>query len=131
MFGVISFLSVIIAAIAKIAIGMFWYSPRAFGQKWQQLSKIVPNKDKMPIAFVGMTLNAVITAAVLANLIARTHSSDIASGFIIGLMCWVGFSMPISVCGFLWEDKPLELVFIQTGHELVSLVVMGVIIGLL
>lgn len=131
MFEVVNFISVIVAAVAKIAIGMFWYSSKVFGDKWLQLSKVTPDKDKMPVAFVGMTINAVITAFILASFAAGMHVNDIAAGLVLGLKCWIGFAMPVSFSAYFWESKPLELVMLNSGYDLVALASMGAVIGLL
>ena len=67
MLEVVNFIAVIGSAVVRIAIGMFWYSEAGFGKQWKKISKVKPDKDKLPIAFVGMTINSVIAALILAN----------------------------------------------------------------
>ena len=131
MFGPVSFVAVIAAALVKIVLGMFWYSDNGFGKKWKQLSQVKPDKEKLPVAFVGMTINSVIAAFIFATFAVHMHVTDIATGFMMGLKLWFGFVMPFAMSGYFWENKQLELVFINSGYELVALVAMGVVIGLL
>lgn len=129
MFEVVNFVAIVGAAIVKIGLGMFWYSDAGFGKQWKKLSKVKPNKDKVPVAFVGMTINSVITAFVLAGFALHLGATDLASGAALGFKCWMGFVMPFSMSAYFWENKPLNLVYINSGYELAALVAMGVVMA--
>lgn len=131
MFGITSFVGVILAAAAKIAIGMLWYSPKVFGSWWQKVSGVNTDKDKMPVALVGSTLMAVVTASVLASLAIKMHIVDIYSGAMLGFGAWLGFALPVHLAAFFWANNSIQLVILNSGCDLASLVVMGIIIALL
>ena len=40
----INLIAVLLAAVAMMAVGFFWYSPKGFGKQWMQLSGITPDK---------------------------------------------------------------------------------------
>lgn len=50
----VSWLGVIVGAIAAFAFGWLWYSPMLFGTKWAEGSKVQMNTaDKMPMDAMG------------------------------------------------------------------------------
>jgi hypothetical protein len=128
----ISWLAVIVAAVVKFLIGWGWYSPMAFGKQWRQLSKMTPEMVQaglMP-ALVAEAIGDLIMAYVLARFIAHYGDYGFGGGLLIGFMAWLGFVAPVMANQIFYECKPQELVAINLGYLLVSLLVMGAILGI-
>lgn len=132
----VNWLAVIVAAIANMAIGFAWYSDGLFGKHWRKLSGVSegkPTQDWMIKMMVLGMAGALLTAYVLSHDTAFAQSylgtTGVALGAMTGFWNWLGFMFPISLSGYLYEKKPIELVCINTGFWLVSTVVMGIIIA--
>jgi hypothetical protein len=78
--------------------------------------------------------SALIMAYVLshATVFAQSYlnTTGVTSGLMSGFWNWLGFMFPILLGGYIYEKKPLKLVWINSGYWLVSLLAMGVIIAL-
>ena len=135
----INWLAVIVASLVAFGIGWVWFSDMGFGKPWRKLmgvkdSSIKPGSDfmfKMLVLGLGST---VLMAFVLAHAqeFAMTYLNE--TGLTLGLMTgfwnWLGFMVPLFVSSFLYEQRPLKLVVINSGYWLTSMLVMGVIIAL-
>ena len=128
----ISWLAVIIAAVVKLAIGAGWYSPALFGKQWQQLAGITAAQVQaglMP-ALIAEAIGDLIMAYILARFAAHYGAVNLIDGVIVGFMAWLGFVATILANQIFYERKPQQLVAINGGYLLVSLVVMGAIVGM-
>ena len=128
----ISWLAVIVAAVVKFLIGWGWYSQMAFGKQWQQLSKTTPEmlQAGMMPALVAEAIGDLIMAYILARFVAHYGDFGLGGGLLIGFMAWLGFVAPVMANQIFYERKPQELVAINLGYMLVSLLVMGAILGI-
>lgn len=130
----INYLAVLVAGVATWIIGALWYSPVLFAKPWMAAHGYTPEKMQgmkagMMRAFIGSFICYLITAAVLAVLMAMTGSVGIGAGIKLGVLCWVGFSAALFLTQNLYSDKPLTVFLIDTGYHLVFLIVMGAILS--
>ena len=128
----ISWLAVIIAAVVKFAIGAGWYAPQVFGKQWQQLIGLTPAQVQaglMP-ALIAEAIGDLIMAYILARFAAYYGATDLVQGAVVGFMAWLGFVATVMANQIFYERKPQQLVAINAGYMLVSLVVMGAIVGI-
>ena len=131
----INYLAVLVAAVAAMAIGAFWYSPIGFGKQWMKLSemtekKIEDEKKKgmgktYAVAFAG----TLVMSFVLAYFVDYTQAMTIAEGIQAGFWLWLGFIATVQLGIVLWEGKPIKLYLINSAHYLTTLVVMGAILA--
>jgi hypothetical protein len=129
----ISWLGVLIAAVAKFFIGFAWYSPILFVKPWLELTGLTNEKVQAGLmrALIAEGVGNLIMAYVLARFIAHYGSNDLVGGAFIGFMAWLGFVATVFANQIFYEQKPQQLIFINGGYMLVSLIVMGGIIGIL
>ncbi len=131
----VNYIAVIVASIVSFVIGMLWYSPFLFGNLLMKASGI-NKKDiekskkkgmgkKLLIAFI----TTIIMVYVLAYLLDILNYNDAVSGGLVGFLIWLGFMATIGLGRILWEGKTFSFYLINTLHELVSLVVIGAILG--
>jgi hypothetical protein len=137
MFMGINLWSVLVAAVASMILGFLWYSPILFANPWMRLMGIDPN-DKAKLAEIrkgagklyGLAFVAnIVSAAVLAKIIAITTVDTIPYGMKIGFAVWLGFVTTVQLTGALFGKQPSKLYLINTGYQLVCYLVMGAILA--
>lgn len=127
----ISWLAVIVAAIVKFAIGAVWYQP-LFGKRWRELMKVPEGSmteglaQGMIVGFVG----DLVMAYILARFVAHYGDGGIGGGLLVAFMAWLGFVATLMAGQIYYEKKPMELIAINAGYQLVGLLVMGAIFGI-
>jgi hypothetical protein len=123
--------AVLAAVVARQALGFAWYSPFLFGRQFAQASgqgEAEPQPRLMkPLA--ADVLGAALTALVLAHVISYAGVIGPFFGALVGLMCWVGFTVPAAVAPTLFERRPLKLFALQSGYMALALAAMGAILG--
>ncbi len=129
----INYWAVLVAAIVGMAIGAVWYSV-LFGKKWMELmnldeKKMEVLKEKAKWSYVWGFLTLLVMAYVLAHIVDYAEAATWLDGLQAGFWIWLGFVATVMLGGVLWEGKPFKLYLIGAAHELVSLLVMGVILA--
>ncbi|HKM47910.1 MAG TPA: DUF1761 domain-containing protein [Terriglobales bacterium] len=125
--------AVLVSALAAMVIGFLWYSPILFANPWMRLMGFDPN-DKAKIAemqkgagkIYGLAFVAsLVSAVVLAKIIAVTSVVSIPYGMKVGFAVWLGFVTTVQLTGALFGKQPTKLYLINTGYQLVCYLVMG------
>lgn len=134
----VNYLAVLIAAVASMVVGFLWYSPVLLGKPWMKLmgytteSMKAAQKEMMKTYGVSFVL-ALITAYVLFHVITMSEAyfgySRLMTGLTSGLWMWLGFVMPVQAVDILFGKRVPKLFAINTGYQLVSLLVMGSVIA--
>ena len=126
-----TYLGIILAAVASIAIGMFWYSQKGFGKKWMELSGVSPDKSRLAISMTGMVISSLIAASVLSWVIGIAGVTTISDALVTAFILWVGFSALIHLESFLFENKPFTLFILNSSYRLVSMLVgAGILVSI-
>jgi len=127
----VTFLPILIAAIANVVLGMVWFNPRVLGNAWMRAGNITPSEDakkKMPImAFIAF-LAAMLVAYVMNHFGIAWGVFDWIGAVELAIWCWVGFVGPTMLGLVLWEGKPIKYYAIVAGHWLVSFILMALIL---
>lgn len=129
----VNFLAVLVAGVVSMGFGVFWYGP-LFGKQWARLmgfssDKLSEMKERGMIkVYLVSFATELVAAYALAYLIALTGSYAIPVLASLVFWLWIGFPVPTLVGDILWEGKPLTLLFINAGHRLLSIALMGLII---
>lgn len=135
----VNWLAVIIAAAATMAIGFLWYSPMLFGKTWMKImghtaEGMKKEQKEMGKWYALSAVAALVTAYVLSHVMALSenfyHYTPVMTGVISGFWMWLGFVGPVQLTDVIFGKRNWTLFGINTGYQLVSLLVMGVIIGL-
>ncbi len=139
MLGTINWLAVLVAGISSFVIGGIWYSPGLFGKIWMKdngltVSEVRKRAKEKIVAWT--VLFSLLMSASLALFLA--FSKDGCNGCIPA----VGMSRgaTIGLIGGIWtfcataihsvfEEKTWRLVLINGFYSVVSLTMMGAIIG--
>lgn len=136
----VNYLAVLVAAIASMAIGSFWFSMKGFGKQWMELSGITPGtvdaaktkgmQKTYAIAFVGSLVMSYVLAHALVFASAYTQTSGVSAGLMVGFWNWLGFVAPVTLGVVLWEGKPWKLWILSNAYYLITFLVMGLILVL-
>lgn len=129
----VNYVAILVCAVASMVVGYFWYSKMLFGKQWMRLSGITEadinkGKDKMPVTYGTMFVASLVMAYVLAHFISFANAVTITDGIMTAFWAWLGFVATTFLSGSLFEGKPIKLYYIQAGHYLVSMAVMGAIL---
>ena len=136
----VNYLAVLLAGIAAMVVGFVWYGPMLFAKEWMKLmghtaESMKGAKDEMAKTYSISFVLALVTAYVLAHVMFLSQNffqnPMLTTGLMTAFWMWLGFVMPVQVTDVLFGGKKWKLFAINTGYQLVTLLVMGVIIGLL
>jgi E3 ubiquitin-protein ligase DOA10 len=132
----VNYLAVIIATLVSFFIGFLWYGP-IFGKIWMKLNNIKSKDVKkakengmlkpMIINFIG----TLITAFVIASLIATLNLTTLNAAITLSFLLWIGFIASTTLLGsVLWDNKPWGLFILNGAYWLVNLEILSIIISL-
>jgi hypothetical protein len=131
--GGVNWLAVIVATVAGVIVGFIWYAPPVFGRRWARASGIeLPQPGQaQPTTYLAGLVVALVTAYVLAVLSGGLGVASLVDGAIVGILVWLGFVATWLASGVFFERRSTEWWAINAGQAIVSLVIMGAIIGLM
>ncbi|PWK78697.1 uncharacterized protein DUF1761 [Mucilaginibacter oryzae] len=122
--------AVLVAALSAFLVGGIWYSPALFANAWMTDNKLTreelraSNKGR---AFGFTAFFSIIMAVNLAMFLADAKTTLILGtlwGFLAGI--WTFCAIAIHS---LFELKSWRLILINGGYSIVSLTLMGLILG--
>lgn len=131
----VNWVAVILATLSSMIVGAIWYARSVFGNKWIKLVKL--NEQQLQKgaakAIILTVFVSLITAYVLAH-VSFLSNAFFKHSFFQDAVCtafwmWLGFTAARFITHDAFEKRPFKLTFINITHELVTLLVMGAIIG--
>lgn len=123
-------IAIIVVTILNIILGMLWYSPKFLGTIWAKAHNFDLSKlHAGPMHYVGAILVSLLTACVFFALIYWFDVTTIQEGVGLAFFIWLGFIVTTHFSGVLWAQKPLTAYFIDTGFQLISMLMMGAILS--
>lgn len=129
MFANINYLAVAVAAFAHLVVGALWYSPFAFGPMWSQ--EVKTSGKPGAIDFVSEFVLGLIMAGVLACFLGKLHVDCLFDAMKTAFWVWLGFVATVQYSGVIWAKKSIRLFTIEAGAMLVSLLLVGAVLGFL
>jgi hypothetical protein len=128
--------AVLLATLSSMVVGSVWYTPKVFGNYWMRVAKVSPSgeaKDAVKPILITLVVSF-ISAMVLAGSAAISQhfygGNFLANTLITAVILWAGFTAARFITHDAFEGRPAGLTILNCAHELVTLVVMGLIIGL-
>jgi len=128
--ALINWPAVIVAALSAFMVGGLWYSPKVFGTAWMAANNLTmedTQKSSKGKIFGFTALFSLIMSANLAAFLA-TPTTTASWGATAGLLAGVWTFGAIAIHS-LFELKSWKLIFINGGYSVVSLIIMGAILG--
>ena len=126
----LNYWAILASGLSTFLIGGIWYSPAIFGKVWMKENGFteegLKNGNMLKIfglAFVLGLIAAINLAMFLGGEV------NIAMGAFYGFLAGFGWVATFIGTHYLFERKSFKLFLINAGYSVVSLTVMGVIIG--
>lgn len=129
--------AVLAAAVVAMVLGFLWYSPLLFARPWMILMGYDP-EDKAKLAemqkgagkmYAISFVASLVSAAVLAKIVAITTVNSGFYGMKVGFAVWLGFVTTVQLTSVLFAKQPTKLYLINTGYQLVCYLAMGAILA--
>lgn len=133
----VNYWAVLVAGASSLAVGFVWYG-LIFKDEWIRLMGFTPESMKSMsmtptrayiLQFLASLVMACVLAAVLYYKSLYFNLGGAMLGATVGFWAWLGFVAPVSLGSVLWEGKSWKLWYINASNYLVTLVIMGVILG--
>lgn len=133
----VNYWAVLAAMLSSMVVGSIWYARPVLGNLWMKLAKIDMSKDTgsvwKPIAITAVV--SLITAYVLAHVAYLSNqffgNSFLQDALTTAFWMWLGFVAARFITHDVFEGRPAKLTLLNIGNEFVTLMVMGLIIGLI
>ena len=127
-FAGISYLAVVVAAIAGYAFGAAYYM--TLSKQW--MAALGPMKPTTSSAapFVIAFVAQLVIAYFLAGLIGHLGDVTVLRSVISALFVWLPFVLATMIVNHRFQGSSWTLTLIDGGHWLGVFVVMGIVIGL-
>jgi len=123
----INLYAVLAAWIFHTVSGLVWFQPMLFGNEWSMLTRqnLSPAKKWLIPGLIGHL--AMVFVLVLFIKMANIDSG--LGGLLIGLLCWIGFVVPLEIGELIWEKIPFRLFLIRIGNQFIGMGISGFILG--
>lgn len=131
----VNYWAVIVATLSTLVVGSVWYTPKVFGTRWMRLAKVDPKVAEAagiwPI--VVTVIVSFLTAWVLAGAVYISwefyQGAFLTASVVTAVLLWIGFTAARMITHDAFEGRPPALTTLNLAHELVTILVMAVIIG--
>ena len=125
-----------LGAVIAMAVGFVWYMPSMFGRIWMSgmgtsVKDLDARKKKMNMGLLfGMQfVGWILGAYVLAHFAGYANANTPVLGMQTAFWAWLGFMMPVNLGATLWGNHGWGSFAVTTGYNLVSLLIIGALIG--
>jgi hypothetical protein len=133
----INWLAVVLATVSAMVVGMIWYAKPVFGTIWMHLAGLSQERMKKNVVWpmVSAVVGSLVTAYVLAHMAYVAHAffqnSFLMDAVTTAFWLWLGISLTTLVIHNSFEQKPWRLTWLAAGNRFATIMIMGLIIGLL
>ena len=131
----INWIAVLAATVSAMVVGFIWYAPSVFGNTWMAMAKVEGTNKGMFGAMLSAVIGSLLTAYILAHVSYLAHAFFKNSFFMdaVNTAFWLAIGIAATTLAIhsSFEKKPWKLTAIAIGNRVVTLLVMGAVIGLL
>ena len=125
----INWLAVVAAAVSRMVIGFLWYGP-IFGNTWMTaLGRTREEIGGANSSYAVAAGSSLVMAAAFALLLTIGTGVTLVSGIVWGLVLAIGFAVTSTLTAAAFENRNWTVVGLSVGYDVISLVVMGAILG--
>ena len=133
---IVNWWAVLAATASSLVVGSVWYSMSVFGKPWAKLAHVDTDKNKGMFKPMATTIVvSLITAYVLTHVSYLSNqffgNSFLQDSLTTAFWMWLGFTAARIITHDAFEGRPTKLTAITLGNELVTIMVMGLVIGLI
>lgn len=131
----INYWAVLLATASSMLVGSVWYAPKVFGTRWSKLAKV--DTDRPGATAVWPIITTIIVSFITAWVLAGASSiawhfyggSYFWGAIVTAVTLWAGFTAARFITHDAFEGRATSLTTLNIAHELVTVVVMAVLIG--
>lgn len=131
----INYWAVLLATASSMVVGSIWYAPKVFGTRWSKLANVDMDRPGATaiLPIIVTVFVSFITAWVLAGATSISwHFYD--GGYLLNavgtaVILWAGFTAARFITHDAFEGRPTSLTVMNIAHELVTIVIMAILIG--
>jgi len=131
----INYWAVLIATASSMVVGAVWYTPKVFGTRWAKLANV--DMDRPGATAVVPILVTIVVSFITAWVLAGATAISwhfYGGGFLVAalgtaVILWAGFTAARFITHDAFEGRPSSLTVMNIAHELVTVLVMALIIG--
>lgn len=131
----INYWAVLLATVSSMVVGAIWYARAVLGERWARLAKVdldAPGSTAV-LPMITTVLVSFVTAWVLAGAASIAwhfyEGSYFWAAVVTAVTLWAGFTAARFITHDAFERRSTKLTTLNIGHELVTILVMAVIIG--
>lgn len=133
----VNYWAVLLAALSTMVVGSIWYSKGVFGNLWAKLARVNLNRkvtgSEMFILMSSAFVASAVTAYVMAHVTFLSHNffgnSWMQDSLTTAFWLWLGLVATRLYVHDAFENRRKKLTLLNVAHELVTILVMGAIIG--
>jgi hypothetical protein len=131
----LSWLAVLVAALAYFAIGAMWYAPPVFGKAWMAAGGMEPPEAgtrPSPAIYLTPLIGSLLSAVALGMLAEASGTDTFGEGVVLGLVVAIGFAVSIAFVTAQFESqKPKPMVWgaVNAGYHVVGSLIAAIIIA--
>lgn len=128
-----SWISVIVAAVASYGFGAVWYMTLA--RPWMAAAGVAadasgkPVNDAGPIPYVIAFVCALLVAGMMRHVFALSGIDGAGAGLVAGLGLGLFIALPWIATNYAFAGRPAMLTLIDGGYATIGSAIMGVILG--
>ncbi len=123
-------LAIIVGVILYMAIGMLYYSPLLFGNRWVEVLNIKPEHPNYGLLSFVTVVTSILLYVVLQLAQAQTIVDGALIGASIGIIVALAYAKDF-IFGLATHSKNSRIVyFIAVGYHLIALTVIGAVMML-
>ena len=137
----INYWAVLLAAVSSMIVGSLWYMPSGFGKAWMRMTGVKMDKMRgttpgaMAWMYGSVFVASLVTAYILAHVtfLANKFFGDsfLQDALSTAVWLWLGFTAARLYVHDTFEGRRKKLTLLNAGHELVTVLMMALIIGLM
>ena len=127
----LNWVAIIVAAVSAFILGGLWYSPLMFVKRWMKETGITEESTKKNnrVKIFSLAFLLSLVASFSLGMIIGTDK-DGATGALAGLTAGLGWVFTFMGISYLFEARTLAHFLINAMYSVVSLTLMGFIIGI-
>lgn len=134
MFVDVNYWAVLVATVSTLLVGSFWYARGVFGATWARLAGVDLDNAAGAVAAIVTTAVVSFISALVLGIAVQTAwlvfgGSYLLTSLVVGFLLWAAFTAARFITHDAFERRPMALTLLNISHELVTVLVMALIIG--
>src|SRR5690606_21705011 len=131
----INYWAVLVATVASMIVGAIWYARGVMGARWARLANVdLDRPARSPLwPMITTVIVTFITAWVQAGASSSAWHFYAGSYFwaaiVTAVTLWAGFTAARLITHDAFEGRSTKLTTLNIAHELITVLVMAVVIG--